>query len=424
MGQLILQNPYLCRNYYEHAKFDSVVHLQERLNEVEPTSMLTPDGYFGEKTHETLKRYQQRMGIKADGVVGPETIQRLNSYSNNGLLQCNNNGLLNGKIHLDNNINLSKNNCYKNCDSTIALQKDAAALCQFVYACDPNRDGTDEIYSTATGIWKPFYIKTQKSPYSKKMLDVLEEFYKHNQQPLENKLDIDIGNEGLLNRFGYDGLMGIFNHEKVSLENRLANRITGFFSMIFYKKVTDTMYDIAYVTAGTTANVKNVYDIIVDNLLTNLPQGLLGISPQYTRSIQNAKILANICSKNSSTIRNLYYFGHSLGGGMAIANALATGHKAIVFNHAGLNLWRKAYGVLKDNYKNVTSYHTKQDFLTTESHQGMIVVNELLSIFCSSALDGKREELGDGGHGLVEIIKKHYKLANISKENINYKKGF
>ena len=75
MGQLTLQKPYLCRYYYGHAKFDSVVQLQERLNEVEPTSMLNPDGFFGEQTQETVKRYQQRMRIRVDGFHFFATIQ-------------------------------------------------------------------------------------------------------------------------------------------------------------------------------------------------------------------------------------------------------------------------------------------------------------------------------------------------------------
>lgn len=83
MGQLTLQNPYLCRYYYGHAKFDSVVQLQERLNEVEPTSMLNLDGFFGEQTQETVKRYQQRMRIRVDGIVGPETLACLNRPKQN-----------------------------------------------------------------------------------------------------------------------------------------------------------------------------------------------------------------------------------------------------------------------------------------------------------------------------------------------------
>ena len=79
MGQLILQSPYLCRYYYGHAKFDSVIQLQEKLNELEPTSMLEVDGYFGCQTEETVKRYQESHGLLVDGIVGPETLGCMNS---------------------------------------------------------------------------------------------------------------------------------------------------------------------------------------------------------------------------------------------------------------------------------------------------------------------------------------------------------
>lgn len=105
MGQLTLQNPYLCRYYYGHAKFDSVVQLQERLNEVEPTSMLNLDGFFGEQTQETVKRYQERKRIRVDGIVGPETLGCLNSEGkfnqNDGPTLLNTNGHLLGNNTTD-----------------------------------------------------------------------------------------------------------------------------------------------------------------------------------------------------------------------------------------------------------------------------------------------------------------------------------
>lgn len=352
----------------------------------------------------------------------------------------NNTNLLGGGIGQNNGTKGSlMSTFHKNIDDATVLQKDAAALCQFVYACDPNRDGQDIIFGTASGTWKPFYIEKQKSPYSSKMLSVLQKFYYYNQQPLGGNLELNLENEGLLNRFGYDALTGIgkyaikwmFKEYKISLENRLADRGIGFFSMIFYKQVSNSMYDIAYVTEGTTGNFKGFracYDAFMDIIMTDILQGLTGASPQYTHSIQNAKILSKICTKNSSTIRNLYFFGHSLGGGLAIANALATGHKAIVFNHAGLNLWRKYYGQLKNNYNKVTSYHTTEDFLTTEKGQGMFKGNfeffKLLYTICNPSTDGNRVTLGKGGHGIVELIDLHYGLNRISKSTIDYLKGF
>lgn len=362
----------------------------------------------------------------------------------------NNTDLLGGKIaQNDSNQDSLKSAFYKNIDDITVLQKDAAALCQFVYACDPNRDGSDEIFGTASGTWKPFYIEKQRSPYSSKMRPVLEKFYECNQQPFDNNLELNLENEGLLNWINYEAVNGackyaikwMFKEEKVSLENRLADRGIGFFSMIFYKQVSDTMYDIAYVTEGTTGNLKGamaLWDFIMDGIVTDLLQGLSGMSPQYTRSIQNAKILSKICSKNPSSIRNLYFFGHSLGGGLAIVNALTTGHKAIVFNHAGLNYSRKKYGdhssfsffneifrgKSKNNNDKVISYHTTEDFLTTEKGQGSNMLIKSLLLLCPSHKDGNRITLGKGGHGIVELIDTHYGLSRISQSAIDYMKGF
>lgn len=308
------------------------------------------------------------------------------------------------------------------CITEDSLKKDAAALCQFVYACDPNRSGNDKIYPTCSGGWKPYYMASQKSPYAKNMINCLRLFAEKERNKNLIQSYMDVRNETILNKIGYNGIFGIFKKD-ISIENRLANRISGFFSMIFYRKCESSQYDIAYVTAGTTGNMKNIYDLLVDNVTTNLLQGLIGVSPQYTRSIQNAKILAKFCECNTS-IRNLYFFGHSLGGGMAAANALATGHRAIIFNHAGLNIWRKIYGRIKNNNSMIVSYHTKNDFLTTETRQGWFLVNPLLSVFCSSALDGDRVLLGGGGHDLVGILEKYCGLYPINVSNIDYSKGF
>ena len=315
---------------------------------------------------------------------------------------------------------------YSNCRiSDGVIKKDAAALCQFVYACDPNRSGSDKVYGTVSGNWKPYYIDSQKSPYAPKMLELLKKF--QDNSSVDFPLSIDISSESLLKRVGYDGISGIFSKEKVSLENRLANRISGFFSMIFYRKCSETTLDIAYVTAGTTANLLKPYDIFVDNVLTNIMQFFTGASPQYTRSIQNAKILAQICNKSRGCC-NLYFFGHSLGGGMAVVNALSTGKKAVVFNQAGVNSWRKLYGLLKGNNNKITSYYTKNDFLTTGRlipDIPSLVLKPLSDVFASPNLDGNRILISDKnlGHSLVDILTE-FGLNTIPINNIDVKKGF
>lgn len=63
---------------------------------------------------------------------------------------------------------------------------------------------------------------------------------------------------------------------------------------------------------------------------------LLGISEQYQQSVTNAYSL----SKKYST-SELTFVGHSLGGGLAAANALATDRNAITFNPAALSSFTK-----------------------------------------------------------------------------------
>jgi hypothetical protein len=78
-----------------------------------------------------------------------------------------------------------------------------------------------------------------------------------------------------------------------------------------------------YVTTGTEPG--DYADYAADALQT------LGISKQYQQSVDNAKILSKLYGDALS------YAGHSLGGGMAEANARATGQSATTFNAAGLS---------------------------------------------------------------------------------------
>jgi hypothetical protein len=56
-----------------------VVILQNRLNTARPTLLLLlkPDGAFGQKTLARVKEFQRNNGLKEDGIVGPETLAKL-----------------------------------------------------------------------------------------------------------------------------------------------------------------------------------------------------------------------------------------------------------------------------------------------------------------------------------------------------------
>lgn len=82
MGELSLQQPYLCRYYYGYNQYDSVRRLQEVLNE-KCLSNLPVDGYFGRATEEAVKEHQRANNLRVDGIVGPETLASLNRPKQN-----------------------------------------------------------------------------------------------------------------------------------------------------------------------------------------------------------------------------------------------------------------------------------------------------------------------------------------------------
>jgi hypothetical protein len=97
---------------------------------------------------------------------------------------------------------------------------------------------------------------------------------------------------------------------------------SGFKSQL-YERTVDGKKQYCYVTAGTE---KQVGDIAADILQ------LGGISLQYKESVDNAKALKKLFGDALS------FAGHSMGGGMAEANARATGESATTFNAAGLSV--------------------------------------------------------------------------------------
>ena len=104
---------------------------------------------------------------------------------------------------------------------------------------------------------------------------------------------------------------------------RLVNDETGYFSAIY----KDTRYGeerIFYVNRGTNSES-------FDDWVSNGLQGLGKDSPQYVQAISNAEILTQ---KYSGDIT---FAGHSLGGGLASAQAIVTGQAGITINAAGLH---------------------------------------------------------------------------------------
>jgi len=102
---------------------------------------------------------------------------------------------------------------------------------------------------------------------------------------------------------------------------KMEDPTTGFKSRLFERSGNNGS-EYTYAFAGT----QNGKDCLND------AGQLIGTSKQYNQAILNARLLAKKLGPE-----NITYVGHSLGGGLAIAAALATGGYAITFNPAWLS---------------------------------------------------------------------------------------
>ncbi len=105
-----------------------------------------------------------------------------------------------------------------------------------------------------------------------------------------------------------------------------------------YQRTTDGISEYAYVSAGT--QITDWGDIKED------VGQLLGTVSQYRESVRIAEQLSDLYKG-----KELTFIGHSLGGGLAAANALKTGKNAITFNPAALSNASKNALRLPDNGK-------------------------------------------------------------------------
>lgn len=151
---------------------------------------------------------------------------------------------------------------------------------------------------------------------------------------------------------------------------------SGLVSGVFFQILKNGKIRVAYVTKGTS---------VLKDWIANGSQGWDGNSRMYETACKIAKKISDI-KKGSSVVSCLYFFGHSLGGGMANYNAMVTGNPSVTFNAASVH----PNSVIKniDNYQNL---------IKNKSMVGIYVKREALSTTASNIVglpkNGNRYEI-------------------------------
>jgi len=282
--------------------------------------------------------------------------------------------------------------------------QDAVALCQYVYATNPIYKNNKKKYKSKSRGWFPYIIEDRHYSTWNKLRNGVSGLlgngaflgFSTNEDELTNllKKQSDQTRKNETSKYSSIELYGLLGGRIESPSNpdelfsvikgRLKRTRTGFRSMIFYRKSKDgnRIESIVYVTEGSksfkeplTGGIRGMVDWFGDWFLSNIAQGTSSLSPQYTLSLQNAKMLDTICS--SKNIK-LCFTGHSLGGGLAVSNAIATNRPAVVFDMAGLHKSRtNRYGRKGDNYKienqsrggKVINFYMEGEFLSTKWYE-------------------------------------------------------
>lgn len=185
------------------------------------------------------------------------------------------------------------------------------------------------------------------------------------------------------------------------------------FNSVLFKREVNGQTEYMYVTEGTKS---------LTDLFENFEQ-LSGNSEQYALSINNAIAIKNYVVKNGGT---LFFTGHSLGGGLASANALATGDIAFTYNAAGL-------GVSTLTHINGVNGKSLGENLRTNEHliNATVNRNEVLNHYFSKVglpAVGNRTELNGEDAETIDNYKKladeHFKKAQESAGNLELAKAY
>lgn len=154
------------------------------------------------------------------------------------------------------------------------------------------------------------------------------------------------------------------------------NTNIGFNSTLYRVDNGNGNVEYVYATEGSTLELQD--------WLNNGQQATGNIADQYTLSVDNAIKLQQWASTQGAP--KISFTGHSLGGGLANANALATGYPATLFNPAGLHDNTISRLGLNLNNANNVNYYVNTGEIVDKA-------NTLLS----TPARGNRHDIGDNG---------------------------
>lgn len=181
------------------------------------------------------------------------------------------------------------------------------------------------------------------------------------------------------------------------------NYKSGLGSMLCFAKYSYGTYIVGYIFEGTNTN--GTKDAGAD-----LEQGLKGNTPQYAQALHNAKLVVSIFNNTIRNIAKLYFFGHSLGGGLANAAALSTGFPAITFNAASLH--PDFISKYENSYKkrNLAGIYVDGEILSTKlsSGVGLPKTGDRYRIkYSGTKNDYYTDALANEGAFQIAIVRKH-----------------
>ncbi|TDD98558.1 hypothetical protein [Flavobacterium cellulosilyticum] len=152
------------------------------------------------------------------------------------------------------------------------------------------------------------------------------------------------------------------------------NTIIGFNSTLYRVDNGNGDVEYVYATEGSTLELQD--------WLNNGQQATGNIAAQYDLSVDNAIKIQQWASTQGTP--KISFTGHSLGGGLANANALATGYPATVFNPAGLHDNTISRLGLNLSYEDGVNYYV---------NTGEIV--DIANTLLSTPARGTRHEIGN-----------------------------